>query len=183
MLRQLAIFGFALFATCAADCGAGRDPGNAACASPQGGQRFYFDAQRRVCQPFTYRGCGGNDNRFETRAACLQSCQNATISQAGPIALCPAGNPAAVDAGENRVSCQNCPHGYECQGNLCCANRETTCSLQYDAGRYVAGRSHTTKYFYNPAMQSCILFTYFGSQGNANNFDSFNQCMQYCKPQ
>ena len=35
---------------------------------------FYHDAKSGLCRPFAYGGCGGNDNRFETREACLAAC-------------------------------------------------------------------------------------------------------------
>ena len=37
-------------------------------------QRFYFDAASGQCLPFTYGGCQGNDNNFETNAACETVC-------------------------------------------------------------------------------------------------------------
>uniref|UniRef100_A0A8R1DMY7 BPTI/Kunitz inhibitor domain-containing protein n=1 Tax=Caenorhabditis japonica TaxID=281687 RepID=A0A8R1DMY7_CAEJA len=36
--------------------------------------KFYFDVRTNVCQPLFYRGCSGNDNRFDTRAACSDAC-------------------------------------------------------------------------------------------------------------
>uniref|UniRef100_H9GUT9 BPTI/Kunitz inhibitor domain-containing protein n=1 Tax=Anolis carolinensis TaxID=28377 RepID=H9GUT9_ANOCA len=39
-------------------------------------ERYYFDMGRKRCQPFTYSGCGGNENRFVTRVDCLLSCEN-----------------------------------------------------------------------------------------------------------
>jgi hypothetical protein len=37
-------------------------------------QRFYFDAEHGVCGPFTYGGCEGNSNNFETLDACDAEC-------------------------------------------------------------------------------------------------------------
>ncbi|CAL2044609.1 unnamed protein product [Caenorhabditis brenneri] len=36
--------------------------------------KFYFDMRTNVCQPLFYRGCAGNDNRFDTRDACTAAC-------------------------------------------------------------------------------------------------------------
>jgi hypothetical protein len=37
-------------------------------------ERFYFDAELGECRPFTYGGCQGNANNFETLAQCEQTC-------------------------------------------------------------------------------------------------------------
>jgi hypothetical protein len=36
---------------------------------------FFHNAATGVCEPFVYGGCGGNDNRFETREACQAACR------------------------------------------------------------------------------------------------------------
>ena len=35
---------------------------------------FYFDQEEKQCKEFTYSGCLGNANRFETLGDCEQSC-------------------------------------------------------------------------------------------------------------
>ncbi|KAL5517701.1 hypothetical protein EMCRGX_G003301 [Ephydatia muelleri] len=35
---------------------------------------FYYNAQNRRCEPFYYRGCGGNSNRFYDVKTCLETC-------------------------------------------------------------------------------------------------------------
>lgn len=37
--------------------------------------RFYFDISTKDCLPFTYSGCGGNENNFTSKTACIQSCK------------------------------------------------------------------------------------------------------------
>ncbi|CAP39541.2 Protein CBG23496 [Caenorhabditis briggsae] len=36
--------------------------------------KFYFDMRTNVCQPLFYRGCAGNDNRFDSRDECTAAC-------------------------------------------------------------------------------------------------------------
>lgn len=36
--------------------------------------KFYFDMRTNVCQPLFYRGCAGNDNRFNSRDECTAAC-------------------------------------------------------------------------------------------------------------
>ncbi|XP_013108569.1 PI-stichotoxin-Hcr2n-like [Stomoxys calcitrans] len=35
-----------------------------------------FDKRTKACVPFTYGGCGGNKNRFNSQAACERQCMN-----------------------------------------------------------------------------------------------------------
>ena len=35
---------------------------------------YFFNLATNQCEEFTYRGCGGNDNRFSTMQECKQAC-------------------------------------------------------------------------------------------------------------
>ena len=37
-------------------------------------QRWYFNKNTRMCHQFTYSGCEGNSNNFETEEDCRRSC-------------------------------------------------------------------------------------------------------------
>jgi len=37
-------------------------------------KRWYYDSSAQMCRPFAWTGCGGNDNRFDTREACENQC-------------------------------------------------------------------------------------------------------------
>ena len=37
--------------------------------------KYYFDSTSGQCKSFTYGGCGGNGNNFNTRGECEQQCQ------------------------------------------------------------------------------------------------------------
>ena len=39
---------------------------------------YFHNPVTGVCEPFVYGGCGGNDNRFETREACQAACRGGT---------------------------------------------------------------------------------------------------------
>lgn len=36
--------------------------------------KFYFDSSSKSCKGFTYGGCDGNGNRFDSEAACKAAC-------------------------------------------------------------------------------------------------------------
>lgn len=39
-------------------------------------KRYYFDKQAGECKEFIYGGCGGNRNKFNTKNACEERCEN-----------------------------------------------------------------------------------------------------------
>lgn len=51
-------------------CALPPDPGPCNALFPS----YYFDPAEGACRPFVYGGCGGNDNRFDTLAACRSEC-------------------------------------------------------------------------------------------------------------
>ncbi|XP_078346267.1 trypsin inhibitor-like isoform X2 [Oculina patagonica] len=36
--------------------------------------KFYYDSSSKSCKSFTYGGCDGNDNRFDTDKECMAAC-------------------------------------------------------------------------------------------------------------
>ncbi|XP_021204610.1 BPTI/Kunitz domain-containing protein isoform X1 [Bombyx mori] len=38
-------------------------------------RRYYYDVNEATCKEFTYGGCGGNQNNFETMRKCSRECQ------------------------------------------------------------------------------------------------------------
>ena len=43
---------------------------------PKAFAKWYFDRTNKVCQPFYFSGCGGNENNFGTREECETTCPN-----------------------------------------------------------------------------------------------------------
>ena len=42
--------------------------------------KYFYNPQSRDCEEFTYGGCGGNDNRFDTYSDCMSTCSDANTS-------------------------------------------------------------------------------------------------------
>ncbi|XP_051833157.1 tissue factor pathway inhibitor 2 [Antechinus flavipes] len=49
------------------------DPGSCSADVP----RYYFNWESKRCKPFSYSGCGGNENNFVSRRACSKVCAKA----------------------------------------------------------------------------------------------------------
>ncbi|XP_029415096.1 tissue factor pathway inhibitor isoform X7 [Nannospalax galili] len=41
--------------------------------------RFYYNAAIGKCRPFKYTGCGGNENNFTSKRACIKACKRGFI--------------------------------------------------------------------------------------------------------
>ena len=54
-----------------------------------------------------------------------------------------------------------------------------TCLLPVDPGPC---RASFPRYYYDIDKQDCLLFTYGGCQGNANNFMTYQDCLNACQP-
>lgn len=37
-------------------------------------RKYFFNSETKKCEQFTYGGCGGNDNRFDTQEECEKHC-------------------------------------------------------------------------------------------------------------
>ncbi|CAJ0579937.1 unnamed protein product, partial [Mesorhabditis spiculigera] len=85
-LLLLPLFCYAIYAAdeeTTVKCVVGREPGRP-CDEP-GAQKFFFDVKRGICQPFYYKGCGGNENRHDSRAECEKTCKGSKLAPAAPV--------------------------------------------------------------------------------------------------
>ncbi|CAJ0588835.1 unnamed protein product [Cylicocyclus nassatus] len=161
---------------------------------------FYYDTRYKVCQPFQYRGCGGNSNRFATSTECREKCANggkanATSALAGSDAVfVPRGNShdqwmKAEKCGSNFLipnakyvlPSPNCPSNHDLTNGVCCPTRDYVCSQRDDSGTFAEGIEDRPRFAWNHEVKSCERFSYFGANGNYNNFPSFYSCLNYCK--
>ncbi|KAK6758700.1 hypothetical protein RB195_016117 [Necator americanus] len=191
----------ALPASLALDCLVAKDVG-VECDKPT--QRmFYYDSHYKVCQPFQYRGCGGNSNRFSTAQECREQCPNGGTSGTTTMSPVLAGSDAvfiprgnshdqwmkAEKCGSNYLipNAQyirpnpSCPPNHSLENGVCCPTKDYVCSLRDDSGSFMDGIEDRPRFAWNHAVKSCDRFSYFGANGNYNNFPSFYSCLNYCK--
>ena len=45
-----------------------------------GFRKFFYNSTTNQCELFIYGGCGGNDNRFDTRSECISTCGEFNIN-------------------------------------------------------------------------------------------------------
>lgn len=83
------------------------DPGPCFGAIP----RFAYDPLTGACKQFTYGGCGGNANLFETKAACEEACDFDPCLSASP-------DTAPTEAGPTTCSNITIPVARRCSGDL-----------------------------------------------------------------
>uniref|UniRef100_A0A8D0KLT4 Tissue factor pathway inhibitor n=1 Tax=Salvator merianae TaxID=96440 RepID=A0A8D0KLT4_SALMN len=46
-------------------------------------KRYFYNYTTGKCRPFSYSGCGGNENNFTSRKSCLQMCKKGFIQKRG----------------------------------------------------------------------------------------------------
>ena len=150
--------------------------------------RFGFDPSAGNCVRFVYGGCGGNDNRFETRDACDAACPGE------PVRVCE--QPA--DPGPCQAAFPRWHHdpdtGYcepfvwgGCGGND--NNFETRaaceracvaldiCALPPDPGDCLAA---IPRWYHDAQSGECRSFVWGGCGGNANDFETLAACERSC---
>ncbi|XP_037072380.1 papilin-like [Pollicipes pollicipes] len=128
-------------------------------------RRYFFNTETQQCELFGYGGCDGNTNNFRTRKECEQHCMPAGASPSLPDEAPP-------------ISTQ-VPDERRPLYQPTAAPEVDPCQLPKDKGECHA---YLRSYFFNTETQQCELFIYGGCDGNANNFDSREECEQRCMP-
>ncbi|KYB26517.1 Papilin-like Protein [Tribolium castaneum] len=113
-------------------------------------EQFYYNERTDSCHPFNYGGCEGNYNRFPDKASCEQRCKRSPPSPQFPQTQAPPVQPPPSSA-----MCYEQPDAGNCTDNL-------------------------SVFFFNTSSQTCTPFTYTGCGGNANRFNSEEQCERQC---
>ncbi|MFH4974442.1 hypothetical protein AB6A40_001151 [Gnathostoma spinigerum] len=196
---------------CERACGPFRDQASDVCGMEMdrgscelGLTRWYYDTRLRECHPFMYSGCGGNGNRFSTKAECENLCAAESTNKDDDEDVCslerdsgPCTDPLTqwyFDS--NDMECKLFTYG-GCRGNKnrfdtrrqcerrCLPssmkaevfNASEACSLPFEAGPC---RDSQQKWYYDNTSGKCRLFVYGGCMGNLNRFDSEHECTAAC---
>ena len=178
-------------------CFEGKDPGE----GDRKIQRWYYDHEDGVCKDFVYGGEKGNRNRFLTRQSCESSCFEAQDICELPKVIGPCnGIVEQFWYDKENDACFSFNYG-GCQGNgnkfdtlEFCDNRCTKgtgprrglspiasgvdiCNLPMKEGPCTENKP---AWYFDYKTGQCSGFTYGGCEGNANRFESEEQCQRQC---
>jgi len=159
-------------------------------------ERFYYDSTYKQCVSFSYGGCLGNANKFESKLECDQACvrsDNLAIceqpQESGPCT----GNFTRWFYDEGTGECSSFAYG-GCHGNKnrfmnqqecenSCMHKKLTmettnlCRLEILAG---SCNETQARWGFNPEIRKCLPFYYSGCEGNDNNFNTVEECETMC---
>ncbi|GMS79390.1 hypothetical protein PENTCL1PPCAC_1565 [Pristionchus entomophagus] len=171
-------------------CTSPRESGSK-CAEAQPKMNFYFDSHTGHCQPFLYKGCQGNENRFASRSECMSKCIGAASAEeqkgtmtAGVVEVCSLATDAKIsDEAKNCSSDKECESKWSCSRGYCCPSKNYICHLPANQGTQLNGQvSKAQRFVWLKGVNNCLPFSYFGVDGNFNNFATYDACIAACKP-
>ncbi|GFG31491.1 hypothetical protein Cfor_00116, partial [Coptotermes formosanus] len=135
---------------------------------------YYYNSVSKKCEYFIWSGCGGNNNRFDSRETCEKQCRVLTVKR-GSEPIVKRCNRQAVPPVCNK-GCRLAKDSYNC--TICdCSSRKTVCNLPAVRGHC---RALLPRWRYDPTTGKCTEFKFGGCNGNGNNFRTQQQCMKTC---
>ncbi|KAK3581415.1 hypothetical protein CHS0354_016277 [Potamilus streckersoni] len=168
-------------------------------------RKWHYNALTRECEEFTYGGCLGNHNNFESREQCKMYCDQSRVKESQVENTPGSGSIQGVEACHLDVDAGTCdsrlqmwhydyPSGackqfvYRgCDGNdnrfdtreecegIC--NAAEICRQPIVIGRC---RGNFPRYYFDMRTGECSEFGYGGCDGNANNFANKEACQRKC---
>ncbi|KAI0981750.1 hypothetical protein GJ496_005926 [Pomphorhynchus laevis] len=170
--------------------------------------RYYLDFEARKCKQFSYSGCDGNENNFESIEDCENVCDILLLGRTsfGVDSRC-----VTLPWSEWSKCSNSCGSGVEtrhreykskplalgicgedldesrpCVGTLCSTDTsifsnkiERTDICQTLVEPGPCSES-ITRFYYDTITESCMSFKYGGCLGNLNNFNTRQQCEDTC---
>jgi papilin len=126
---------------------------------------WYFDTASKRCHQFNYGGCGGNENRFQTEAECEGHCRKKEQPHLSPR------------PDENRTDERRPTEAPRETSRPQMGRQKEVCLLPYKQG---SCSEHHTRFYYDRGYGICFRFPYSGCDGNENNFETLEECEEFC---
>ena len=141
-------------------------------------QRYHFNGDTGLCEPFQFYGCHGSSNNFFTRQECEATCQlnlKGVCNGVAPL-MDPSNSP-------QRCGPKNpCPSGTSCNLNgFCCPQAEIACNAMKSVGNLCSLHRPDTYWFYDTMAMECVPFTFNGCGGTTNRFFTKQACENLCR--
>ncbi|KAK8759642.1 hypothetical protein V5799_002723 [Amblyomma americanum] len=192
---------FVTFEECKASCAPTSDHERRCLARPEEGPcngraiMWGYNVTLGECQMFTYGGCDGSDNKYETKTMCEIVCKSDLPVHLDPVCLKPkytgpcAGYFPRYYYNNTLKTCEQFIYGgclsngnnfvtiEECK-NKCWVSPPEVCNYPVDSGPCLA---HMLRFFYNTVTKACEQFVYSGCGGNQNNFRTYGACEKKCE--
>ena len=168
---------------------------------------WYYDPKDGTCAAFSYGGCEGNANRYESEEQCLRQCgsfKNQDVCSFerdwGPcvgrfrkfhynaqLKACEEFTFGGCGGNGNRFSsleeCQKIcliREEPEISADESSISKDAICKLKIDTG-LDSCTDNLRRWHYDSKLGSCTAFIYSGCAGNRNRFKNFDTCMGFCE--
>uniref|UniRef100_A0A914I3N7 Papilin n=1 Tax=Globodera rostochiensis TaxID=31243 RepID=A0A914I3N7_GLORO len=145
--------------------------------------QWFFDPYSGACFLFIYSGCGGNRNRFGTEAECIRQCGHLRKPKPGFLGQkqLPPPTPAPTAVAVPPQQQQQQQHKPKVEkmttGRKALTKSRDVCNLRPDIGKC---EGHFESWYYEVASGQCEKFEYSGCGGNANRFNTPDECQAVC---
>ncbi|XP_022094920.1 papilin-like [Acanthaster planci] len=162
--------------------------------------KWFYNMETMSCEEFTYGGCGGNMNQFNSQEECQQAClpqgpemQSCQMQREEALANVRPGQYVPRCTEDGWFMPQQC---HESTGQCWCVTEtgmeqgetrrepgmplldcEDVCSFPQATGPCLG---YFAMWYYDTEEQACRRFIYGGCQGNGNRFESRAECEQSC---
>uniref|UniRef100_A0A915Q5B9 Papilin n=1 Tax=Setaria digitata TaxID=48799 RepID=A0A915Q5B9_9BILA len=151
--------------------------------------KWYYNVDHGECHVFIYTGCGGNGNRFTSKAECENLCASELRSDSNSEGqdICqlerdsgPCSDPITQwYFDELKAQCMQFTYG-GCRGNGNRFNSRELCEQRCLRKNTLEAVDDQQLWYFDKFLGYCKLFVYGGCGGNQNRFFTETECMNYC---
>ncbi|KAH6925662.1 hypothetical protein HPB50_008477 [Hyalomma asiaticum] len=148
---------------------------------------WWFNAKTGECEEFIYGGCRGNDNRYETKEECEETCSTKKLSYKNAETSATPDEVKKESELEGGFHCcvplMNLPHSEKRKRirkinfKGIPASVAEVCMRPAYPGPCLA---YFPRFYYDPKTYSCRPFIYGGCKSNGNNFETLRACREFC---